>query len=369
MKIWSLQEAELSYLQAIRFNSENYAAIEGLVGTLIQLNRPQEALEYCHKVLEKNPNNVNVRMAQTNCLNSLVPLWHTPMMNDHIRNKAYRDALQAAVKTDSHVLEIGTGSGLLAMMAAHCGAERVTTCEMSTSIAAVAKDIVSSNGMASTVEIISKQSTKLDVGAYLARPADILVSEVLSSEFLGEGVLDSIEDAKRRLLIPDGQVIPRSGSIRIALFGGDHIRQNIWVDKVSGFDLSNFNYITAKKVYVFANMYDIKLLSEETSAFTFDFSGDSSFPPDNCVIEIPVRTAGKCYGIIQWNQLHMDENIIFENHPYEKTMASAWKHVLYIFDKPIVLKVGQIAVISAAHNRSVPWFFLKEIQEATNTNG
>jgi type III protein arginine methyltransferase len=124
------------------------------------------------------------------------------MMNDSPRNDAYFAALQNAVTPDTHVLEIGTGSGLLAMMAARLGARQVTTCEVVAEIAETARAIVADNGLAPPVTVIGKKSTKLEIGTDMEERADLLVSEILSSEFLGEGVLGSIEDAKRRLLKP-----------------------------------------------------------------------------------------------------------------------------------------------------------------------
>ena len=99
-------------------------------------------------------------------------------MNDDERNDAYLAALQSAITKDTHVLEIGTGSGLLSMMAARSGAEKVTTCEASPIIATTAKKIIATNGMAGTINVIAKKSNNVEVGVDLPRPADLLVSEI-----------------------------------------------------------------------------------------------------------------------------------------------------------------------------------------------
>lgn len=286
------------------------------------------------------------------------------MMNDHLRNNAFQAALQSAVTVDTHVLEIGTGSGLLAMMAARCGAKKVTTCEGIPLIASTAKKIIANNGMADVIKVVAKKSTDLMVVEDLPRKADLLVSEILSSEFLAEGVFSSIEDAKRRLLIPEGKIIPSSGSIMIALFGGDCIGENIIVDDVCGFNLRDFNSITSKIRGLSANDYEVELLTDDVEAFCFDFNKFYYFVPEQKIIKVPIRKVGRCYGIIQWNRMKMDDTINFENHPSVKAAASGWQHMLYVFDEPINVEPNQIAVVSAGHTRDIPWFGLEGIEEA-----
>ena len=206
-----------------------------------------EAIGSYRQCLELDPTWVKALAGLNEALSHLVPLWHVPMMNDSHRNDAYFSALRHAVTPDTHVLEIGTGSGLLAMMAAGLGARQVTTCEVVAEIAEAARAIVADNGFSPRVTVVNKKSTAMVIGKDMDERADLLVSEILASEFLGEGVLNSIEDGKRRLLKPGGKIIPARGSIQFALFGGVDIEKNIRVDTVSGFDLSGFNSIVSRK--------------------------------------------------------------------------------------------------------------------------
>jgi hypothetical protein len=319
---------------------------------------------YYRKVLAISPTNIAAQQGAYLSLSRTVPEWHVPMMNEQNRNQAYFDALKAVVNKNSNVFEIGTGSGLLAMMAAKLGAKQVTTCESVPLIAETAQQIIKDNKFEKTIQVIAKKSTDINIGVDLSEKADILVSEIFSSELLGEYVLPSLEDAKKRLLKPQGKVIPAAGSIMIGLFTGDDIHRNLLVEDAFGFNLQGFNKIVSKKRMIARNDLNIELLSDGITAFSFDFEGESTFPAQSKSLQIKVKTAGRCYGLVQWMQLDMngDQKVMFENHPSQTSKVSNWQQCAYLFDAPIDVKAGQMVTINAAHNRAVPWFWFDKVE-------
>ena len=360
----NLHESAQSFIRALALNPNSAEAFANLDALLKEMAAPDEALIYYRQVLAISPQNIAAQQGAYLSLTRTVPEWHVPMMNEQNRNQAYFDALKAVVKSDSNVFEIGTGSGLLAMMAAKLGAKQVNTCESVPLIAETAQQIIADNQFEKTINVIAKKSTDITVGTDLNEKADILVSEIFSSELLGEHVLPSLEDAKKRLLKPHGKVIPAAGSIMIALFTGDDIKRNLQVEDAFGFNLQGFNKIVSNKRMIARNDLNIDLLSDGVAAFSFDFEGDSNFPAQSKSLQITANKSGICYGLVQWMQLNMngDSKVMFENHPSQTSKVSNWQQCAYLFDAPIAVKAGQIVVINAAHNRAVPWFWLHQIQ-------
>lgn len=77
-----------------------------------------------------------------------------------------------------HVLDIGTGTGLLSMMAVACGADKVTACEGFKPMIQVAKRCIEANGMKDKIEIIEKHSTDIKFGVDMTEKANVLITEV-----------------------------------------------------------------------------------------------------------------------------------------------------------------------------------------------
>ena len=98
---------------------------------------------------------------------------------------------------------------------------------------------------------------------------------------MAEGVLQSLEDAKQRLISKNAKIIPEYGSIMISLFGGDDIGKNIYTEKFENIRLQKFNPFIAKKHFFHRPDLKIDLMSNAVEAFHFDFVNKNNFPPEN----------------------------------------------------------------------------------------
>ena len=127
------------------------------------------------------------------------------MLHDERRTGDFLAALAAAVRPDDVVLDIGTGSGVLALAAARAGARCVYAIEAS-DIAEVAARVFAVNGVQGQVTLFSGWSRLVE----LPERADLLVAEVVGNEPLEEEILETVLDARQRLLKPGARMIPHA---------------------------------------------------------------------------------------------------------------------------------------------------------------
>jgi len=349
-------EAVADYKAALALAPTDDATLKKATLCLLDCGEGDQALELCRGILKVHPGNLTAKLGAEWVLSQLVPLWHVPMMNEPERNQAFHDGLEAVVTPERVVFEIGTGSGLLAMMAARLGARRVFTCEAVGLIARTAGTIIRRNGLQERITVLAKPSHTVQVPNDLPQQADILLHEIFSSELLGEHVLPAIEDAKQRLLKPGGLVLPSAASIMIALVAGVELGKSLHAGPSFGFDLRDFNAIAPKKRPLYREDLAPTLLSEDVEAFRFDFAGQSTFPAEQKRIEMTAIRSGLCYGLIQWIRIELGEGIRFENHPATRRAVANWQHTIYGFDEPVQLEPGERVAIDALHDRSRPWF-------------
>ena len=76
------------------------------------------------------------------------------------------------------MLDVGTGSGFLALYAAKKGAKKVFAVEANKQMAQLAKDLVERNNLQDKVTVINKPVEQVDLGCDLGgEKVDVLVSE------------------------------------------------------------------------------------------------------------------------------------------------------------------------------------------------
>lgn len=256
-----------------------------------------------------------------------IPDYHADILSDGPRNAAFAAGIAAAGVAGKAVLDIGSGSGLLAMMAARAGAARVVSCERVPALAATARAIVERNGLADRVRVVTGLSTALSAEE-LGGPFDVVVSEILGQDVVHEGVLPALRDAHRRLAAPGAMFVPLAATIRVAPVG--FTREPIPdLADVEGFDLRPFaRHLTGPRVM--RGHHQVRLAGAPVDLVRFDFNDPSTLVARRGRATL-APAAARADGLAQWLTIDLPGGTRLENPPGTR---SSWGVMLHPFERP-----------------------------------
>jgi len=351
-----LDEAGRLFAQVLAADPSRGEAAIGLAQVFQGQGRVDDAVALLSGVHNRMPDNQAVLFALQLLRSTQIPAWHIPMINDHERNDAYEAALLNAVKPGDVVLEIGTGSALVAMMAARAGAGHVFTCEMHKPLVDVARDTVALNGYSDRVTVIGKKSTDLVVGEDMPEKADVFVSELINVGMLAPDMLAILNHARRNLLKPGAKIIPAAATVWASLIQADDLRRISPVRTVSGFDMSRFDqFRTPGYAQIDLAAEPHRMLSNPVPAWFFDFRVNMP-DTDMRTLTIEATETGTVHGVAFWFDLHMDEEVTYSSR--SATRTNHWKQAVYFFDMDLSVKKGQPVLIGTGYDRTQIHFFI-----------
>jgi predicted nicotinamide N-methyase len=352
------QEAIAAFNRAIKLDPDYADALNNLGVVYRDTKKTAAAIEAFRKAVELRPDMIHAKANLRAAYRDVVPPWHFAMMNDKPRNTAYDAAIRRAV-SGKRVLEIGTGAGLLAMMAARAGAKNITTCDRVRLIADRAREIVAQNGLAERVKVIAKGSDELVLGEDLSERAEVLVTEIFGNNLVDEGVLPTLEHAHQHLLTEDAVVVPAGGSVVGYLAGGDTLKDLMFVDSIEGFDLSSFNDFAPPMLSVSSSHFQHDVMSNDTELLRFDFR-EKSFPAQAVADWLVATKPGICIGVVQWIKIDLDSETHYENRPRSGDNKTHWGYKVHRFPQPIQVQPGDQVPIVVRHDRRHVYIDLAE---------
>jgi type II protein arginine methyltransferase len=321
----------------------------GLAGVMIRRKDNVQALNVARQALVAAAGDPEAAFLARRLLGSLVPRYHFPMMNDTRRNLVWDAALRNAIRPGMHVLEIGTGGGMLALIAARAGADRVTTCEIDSVLAELATEVAARNSYGNVINVIAKKSQDLYLGVDLDRPADLLICDIFADDLLGFDPLPALVDA-RRLLTSGARVVPEAGAIRVALGRWDgYARQQ--AGSAAGFDISPFADLTPNSIRLRVGYPDVEVLSVEADLFGFRFDADYHPPSSRVEVELEAHADGEVNGILQWIRLRLDADRALEARPQPGAIFFSSPY-FYPLPGPVAMRRGDRMKVAATYTGS-----------------
>lgn len=241
------------------------------------------------------------------------PWEHLRLLSDVARNDALIGLLERHAP-GARVVEIGCGTGLLSVIAARLGAERVYAVEP-TPLADVARALVADNDLEGIVEVLDGAIEDLE-----PRPVDLAFSELLNADPFYEGVVPAMR-AARRWAGERGRLAPGRLRVHAAL--------------VEAASSAREARMARREVARFGTRFGLRLdaLAEglepdgpyryftsterpvSSSGLAWDVRLGEDEPDDEVTVEVTVERAGPVAGAIVWFEATYDDDLVLANAP------------------------------------------------------
>lgn len=139
------------------------------------------------------------------------------MLMDLVRTKVYYNAITNNPNSfrDKVILDIGSGSGILAMYCAKAGAKKVYSVEMS-KMANIQRELIKRNKLEDKIILINDNILNIN----LPEKVDVIISEWMGVFLFHERMLETVVDIRDKYLKPDGEMFPSSGNLCFSLYQG-----------------------------------------------------------------------------------------------------------------------------------------------------
>ncbi|XP_053601259.1 protein arginine N-methyltransferase 9-like [Plodia interpunctella] len=312
---------------------------------------------WCHfqKALRFNPLFVNAEKNLNSVKNFLMERWHFRMLNDKIRNEAYRKAIKAkAVKFKDNVLDMGTGTGLLSLYATECSPKSVIACDGSDVMTSIA-EFVTMDNRKNEIVIINKMSTDMTTGDIGGR-STLLVTEMFDAGLFGEHVLQSLAHAWDNLMMNNARIVPTKAEFFVAPAKCDHLNRKYQLCHSTKVLLNipneHVHITTHDETYDCEDVHlfkDIKYMADPKTLLVVDFNDRDDVleilnRKDPFRAKFKIKEDGEINTFIGWFHLYLTDTITITTNPNAKNRANAWQQAVFFDNIPVPVKKNQVTI-------------------------
>lgn len=234
---------------------------------------------------------------------------HRLYLSDATRLSAFTRALQEAVRPADVVLDLGTGTGILGMLAVRAGAARVYAVD-SGPMAGLAREIVRANGLHDRIAVLRAHSTQ----AELPEPVSLIVTDQIGNFGFNAGLFEYMADARARLLAPGGRSLPAWVELWAAPAEYEPLREQIrfWDRRPAGFDYAPAARVARSTGYPLP-IEASHLLAPGAAALRVDPPAATSTLTGT--ITTTVERAGTIDGVAGWFRAGLSASVSMTNAP------------------------------------------------------
>jgi type I protein arginine methyltransferase len=179
-------------------------------------------------------------------------------------------AIRSRVRPGDAVVDLGSGTGILAFLACQAGARRVYAIEAGDALS-FAELLAAAGGFQDRIEFIRKPSTHV----VLPERVDAIVADIHDTFGLQQNGLAALIDARDRFLKPGGALIPSAIELLVAPVEAPDLYRTtieVWRQTIHGVNLSPLRALAVNSVNS-ARFEPAQLLAAPASLATIDLTG------------------------------------------------------------------------------------------------
>jgi SAM-dependent methyltransferase len=261
------------------------------------------------------------------------------MVSDRRRNEAFAQAIKEIVRPGMRVLDVGTGTGILAMLAAKAGAQTVYAIDRA-DVTDVAKRLVAHNGLSDRITVIDGNAADLKLDA----PVDLIISEWLGQMAFEENMLIDVLAARDNNLQKSGKMLPCGVEVLIAPICDAELYHEygpgFWRESIHGLDFSPLEGVELRQSRAQLTPIDASaLLSSGKTVVSLDLkNATASDPWVTTTLHFEINRDAMMHGFAGWFVAHLSENVSLDTGPCFP--STHWSQTYFPFS-PIEVKKGQ----------------------------
>lgn len=261
------------------------------------------------------------------------------MIRDRVRMDAYVEALRRAVKPGDVVIDIGTGTGIFALIACQLGAKHVYAYEPNPLIK-LGAPMAAANGFADRITFIQ------DFTTHVTPPelADVIVGDIRGRLPFLQPNIATYHDAYTRLLKPGGILIPQRDRLYAAFLTQAELYRNLvtipWLDNPYQLDMSAAHPFAVNALVGNIDHDKINVALPGKHWETLDY-GIRTTASASGVLEWDIDTAATLHFIYVWFDADLIEGVGYSSAPDAPIRPEVYGHTLFPLETPLEVQQGQ----------------------------
>lgn len=288
---------------------------------------------------------------------------HQAMLADGYRLRVFERALVETVRPGDVVLDLGTGTGILAFLARRCGARRVYAVDVSR-IIDTAREVKELNFPNDAITFIRTDGRS---GRLPRVKVDVIVSELIGNFGIEENMIPIVARARDRLLKRGGRIVPDTLEMLASPVASPEAFRALsaWRRPRWGIDFSPFQEQAYNNVYHLSKE-SVRVLGRPGRLYSVDFHTVRR-TPRRMSCEVEITRPGTMHGVASWFRARLGREQELSSDPRRR--HTHWGQVFFPIGDPVRVRPGTRVRFRVGFTRGrddVEWRWSGEIHPPRN---